>query len=57
MCTNFLFTSEINAIYNTFESCFLYDTWISQGSFMRTKHLLVLINIRYKGEAGTIKLV
>ena len=33
------------------------DTSISKGSFMRTKHLFVLIHIRNKGDVGTIKLV
>ena len=30
---------------------------MSQGSFMRTKHLCVLIYIRIKGEVGTVKSV
>ena len=34
-----------------------YDPSISQGYFMRTKHLFFLIHIRTKGEVGTIKLV
>ena len=29
------------------------DTSISKGSFMRTKHLFVLIHIRNKGKVGT----
>ena len=33
------------------------DTSISKGSFMQTKHLFVLIHIRNKGDAGTMKLV
>ena len=33
------------------------DTSISYGSFVRTKHIFVLIHIRNKGEVGTIKLV
>ena len=37
--------------------CVLYDTSISYGSFMQTKHLFVLIHIRSKGEVGTIKYV
>ena len=32
------------------------DTPISQGSFMRTKHLFDLIHMRNKGEVGTIKI-
>ena len=31
------------------------DTSISKGSFMRTKHLFVLIHIRNKSEIGTVK--
>ena len=31
------------------------DESISNGSFMRIKHLCVLIHIRVKGEVGTIK--
>ena len=31
------------------------DSSISYGSFMRTKHLCVLIHIRIKGEVGTAK--
>ena len=33
------------------------DTSISQGFLMQTKHLFVLIHIRNKDEAGTIKVV
>ena len=33
------------------------DSWISSGSFMRTKHICALIHIRIKGEVGTVKLV
>ena len=29
----------------------------TKGSFLRTKHLLVLIHIRHKDEFGTVKLV
>ena len=32
------------------------DTSISYGSFMRTKHIFVLIHARNKGEVGTMKL-
>ena len=31
------------------------DTSISKGSFMRTKHIFILIHIRNKGDVGTIK--
>ena len=31
--------------------------FISQGSFIQTKPLFVLIHIRIKGENGTVKLV
>ena len=31
------------------------DTLISQGSFMQTKYLCVLINILIKGEVGAVK--
>ena len=32
------------------------DTSISKGSFMRTKHLVFFIHIRYKVEVGATKL-
>ena len=32
------------------------DTSVGQGSFMRAKHLFILILIRNKGEVGIIKL-
>ena len=31
------------------------DASISQGFFMRTKHLCVLIHIRIEGKVGTVK--
>ena len=31
------------------------DTLISKGSFMRTKHIFILIHIRNKGDVGTNK--
>ena len=31
------------------------DAFISQGSFMQTKHLCVLIHIWIKGEVGAVK--
>ena len=31
------------------------DAWISQGSFMQTKHLCVLIHICTKGGVGAVK--
>ena len=37
--------------------CLLDDTSISEGYFMQTKHLFILIHIRNKGEVGTMKLV
>ena len=35
----------------------LDETSISEGSFVRAKHLCVLIHIRKNGEVGTVKQV
>ena len=33
------------------------NSLIRYGSFMRTKHLCILIHVRTKGEIGTVKIV
>ena len=55
MCTVESLTLFLSPVFYLDLYVLVDDTSISYGSFMRTKHLFVLIHIRNKGEVVTVK--